>query len=245
MTAYMDSVRERFTNYLDKMFNEFGFGAVAEEGYNNAEDALWQWDRQDDMADHYGLWFDCGATRIVIGDEYDDYIIKFQTDHSGVDYGSIEAWVYADAKEQGFESKFALCEKLLDYVYFAEDGTKFIYPIYVYERVYCNYDTISDDSYGYHYNSFCEQEDIDPSLDESRDRYYNEDGNYSGSAAMMEFAFNFWHEGLAFEEKFMKFLREHHVNDMHAGNWGYRDNDLVMTDYAGYGELDERSDIMV
>jgi hypothetical protein len=32
---------------------------------------------------------------------------------------------------------------------------------------------------------------------------------------------------------------------MHAGNWGYRDNDLVMTDYAGYGELDERSDIMV
>ena len=188
MTAYMDSVRERFTEYLDKMFNEFGFGYVAEEGYSNAEDALYQWDGQDDMANHYGLWFDCGATRIVIGDEHDDYIIKFQTDRCGVDYGSIEAWIYADAKEQGFESKFVFCEKLLDYVYTAEDGAEYIFPIYVYERVYCSYDTISDDSYDYHYRSFCEQEELDPELDESRDRYYREDGRYSGSAEMMEFA---------------------------------------------------------
>lgn len=244
MIHNMDRVRERFGEYIDKMFNEFGFGSVAEEGYTNAEDALWQWDNQDAMADHYGLWFDCGATRIVMGDENDDYIIKFQTDGCGVDYGSIEATVYADAIKEGFESKFVFCEKLFDYVHVAKDGTEYCYPIYVYERVYCSYDTISDDSYDYHYKSFCEQEDIDPELDSSRDRYYQEDGRYSGSAEMMEFAFNFWHEGLEFQERFIRFLRKHYVNDMHAGNWGYRDNELVMTDYAGYGELGGRSDIM-
>ena len=43
--------------------------------------------------------------------------------------------------------------------------------------------------------------------------------------------------------QFVEFLDEHHVNDLHCGNWGYDDNRLVLTDYAGFGEFKDRSDL--
>ena len=102
---------------------------------------------------------------------------------------------------------------------------------------------ISDDSYDYHYRAFCEQEGLEFDTDDSREEWYRKDGDYTSTRAMLEFAGNFWHMNREQMTEFVNFLSDNHVNDLHCGNWGYDDNLLVLTDYAGYGEFGDRSDI--
>lgn len=234
-------LKERFTEYLNAMFHEYGFASSYMEGYD-CEEVYCNWEGDCEMADHYGTWFATGCTRFVMGDDEHDYVIKFQKENDAIDYGEFEVNTYNRAVAAGYGEKFAWCAKLMDYHYDDEEYCIDI-PIYVMECIDCNYEVVSDDSYNYHYTAFCEQENLDPSSDEARDEWSNTDGDYSSTEAMIEFAFNVWHASLLFREGFIKFLREEQVNDLHCGNWGYRGDTLVLTDYAGYGDPDNRSDI--
>ena len=241
MTHDIKMLQDRFAEYLNAMFYQFRFGPEYMECYD-CEEMYSNWKYDGDMSDHYGTWCATGCTRFVLGDEYRDYIIKFQKQGDEVDYGALEVKTYERAVAAGFDDKFAWTAKLMDYHYITDD-CDIVIPIYVMEYVDCNYEMVSDDSYNYHYTAFCEQENLDPNSDEARDEWYSTDGDYSSTEAMIEFAFNVWHASLLFKEGFIKFLREERINDLHCGNWGYRGDTLVLTDYAGYGIPESRSDL--
>ena len=238
MMRDMTKVKERYTHVLDTMFVEYGFCEYFDGYGDNPENALDDWKRYGAFEDNHDEWWIAnGCSRIVLGDGYNDYVIKFQVPGCEIKYCEAEVKTYEDAVAAGYGDKFAWCAKLMDYV-----CGEFIVPIYVYEYAECSYDEVSDKSYEYHYNAFCEQEGIDPNDEESRDRWSEEDNcDYNSQEGMIEFAVSLW--GLLGNEgrRFREFLRDHHVNDLHAGNWGYRDDDLVLTDYSGFGDIDERS----
>ena len=233
------AVIDRYTQYLDKMCRELDFYHTFYEAYD-VEDAVAGWKQSYVMEDN-GCWFANGCTRFVMGDDYCDYVIKFQRPFDEIDYGIIEYNIYRDAVAAGYGDKFVWCDHLMDYK--VPDEENEIIKVYVYKYVQCSYDMISDDSYDYHFRSYCEQEGLDADSDDAREEYYTRDGDYTSTRAMLEFAENFWHMTREDLVDFVEFLSEHHVNDLHCGNWGYDDNMLVLTDYAGYGEFRDRSDI--
>lgn len=233
------AVIDRYTQYLDKMCKELSFYKVFYEAYD-VEDAVAGWKQSYVMEDD-GCWFASGCTRFVMGDDYCDYVIKFQRNFDEIDYGIIEYNIYRDAVAAGYGDKFVWCDHLMDYKVPNEENE--IIKVYVYKYAQCSYDMISDDSYDYHFRSYCEQEGLDADSDDAREEYHTRDGDYTSTRAMLEFAENFWHMTRDELTAFVYFLSEHHVNDLHCGNWGYDDNLLVLTDYAGYGEFCERSDI--
>jgi hypothetical protein len=230
------AVIDRYTKYLDKMCNELGFYEIFYEAYD-VEDAVACWEKSYEMEDD-GCWFANGCTRFVMGDDDCDYVIKFQRPCDVIDYGAIECDVYKNAVAAGYADKFVWCDHLMAYEYEGD-----IINVYVYKYAQCSYDMISDDSYDYHYHAFCAQEGLELDTDDSRDEWYRRDGDYTSTRAMLEFAGNFWHMNKEQMTEFVNFLSDNHVNDLHCGNWGYDDNMLVLTDYAGYGEFCERSDI--
>jgi hypothetical protein len=228
---------ERYSKYLDKMCNELHFYETFYEAYD-VEDAVACWDESYVMEDEFNCWFGNGCTRLVMGDDNCDYVIKFQRPCDEIDYGALEVSTYEAAVAAGYADKFVWCDHLMAYEYEGD-----IINVYVYKYAQCSYDMISDDSYDYHFRAFCEQEGIDYKDDKSCDEWYRKDGDYTSTRAMLEFAGNFWHYNTEQLSKFIDFLAENHVNDLHCGNWGYDNNMLVLTDYAGYGEVDARSDI--
>lgn len=241
MTHNIEMLKERFTEYLNAMFCKYDFAKSYVDAYD-CEDMYYDWKKDGEMSDNYGTWFATGCTRFVMGDEDHDYVIKFQKENDKVNYGEFEVNTYNRAVAAGYGDKFAWCAKLMDYHY-EDDEYNIDIPIYVMECVECNYSTISEESYNYHYGSFCEQKGIDPDAEGSRSDYYNCDGDYCSTEAMLEFAFNLWGASLLFKKGFVKFLRQEQINDLHCGNWGYRGDMLILTDYAGYGDPEERSDI--
>lgn len=233
-------IAERYTKYLNKMFYELDFFRPFYEAYD-MDDVYGAWKRSDEMEDN-NCWFANGCTRFIIGDDNCDYIIKIQRPFDNIDYGEIECGIYQDAVAAGYADRFVWCEHLMDYEYDGAEGCETI-KVYVYKYAQCSYEMISDDSYDYHYRSYCDQEGLDYDNDDSREEWYNRDGDYTSTRAMLEFAENFWHITRDELKQFVAFLDEHHVNDLHCGNWGYDDNRLVLTDYAGFGEFNERSDL--
>ena len=230
---------DRYTKYLDKMCKELDFYQPFYSAYDT-EDVYGGWKKSYEMEED-GCWFANGCTRFVMGDDYCDYVIKFQRNFDEIDYGAIECSIYRDAVAAGYGDKFVWCDHLMDYQVPGEENEEI--KVYVYKYAQCSYDMISDDSYDYHFRSYCEQEGLDMNSDDARDEWYNRDGDYTSTRAMLEFAENFWNMAREDLIAFVDFLSEHHVNDLHCGNWGYDDNMLVLTDYAGYGEFSERSDI--
>jgi hypothetical protein len=235
----MTFVKERYSRILDKVFVDLEFYEHFDGCGDNPEYALEDWNKYAQFEEVCGdeCWLANGCSRIVIGDGYNDYVIKFQVPGCDIPYCADEVKIYEDAVRAGYGDKFAWCAKLMDYV-----CGKYTVPIYVYEYAECGYDEVSDKSYEYHYNAFCEQEGINPDDEESRDRWSEEDNcEYNSQEGMIEFAISLW--GLLGNEgkRFRKFLYDHHVNDLHPGNWGYRGTELVLTDYSGYGEIDDRS----
>ena len=123
------------------------------------------------------------------------------------------------------------------------DGKKelLIITIYAMERIECGYDNISDDSYNYHYAEFCREKGLDPADDESREAYYDDrEYDESDEEGMVVYAVSTWGGKWNDYAELFKFMKEHYINDMHAGNWGYRGGKLVMCDYGGFGSLECR-----
>lgn len=241
MTTITNAVRERFIRLLDALNNEYNFGDQI-LGTEDAECALDHWGEKNDAEENLSAWFGCGATRIVIGDDRCDWVLKIGMDRSDFDYGALEVETYEDAVREGIDKCFAQVELLCRYEFHDADGNTEIFPVYIMECCACGYDQISDDSCNYHFTSFCEENGLDQQSDESWDEFYHvhDDCQYADSEGMMEYALSVMR--LTDEEKdiFFNVLTAHYVNDLHAGNWGYRDNMIVLIDYAGYGEFADR-----
>ena len=239
MKYILDSLRAEYTKYFDAMFNEFNFGSVFAEGYE-PEDCYCDWEESGDMSDKYDVWFATGATRFVMGTDDCGYVVKFQLPWDKTDYGAIEVAVYNDAVVSGLKEQFTWCAKLMDYAY-----ADFTFPVYVYERAECNHFEVSDGSYEFHYKSYCKKKGLNPEDKESRKSWsncccYGNDCHYASSQGLIYYAFSLWGMDEDMRNEFVALLYRHKVNDLHSGNWGYIDNKLVLTDFAGYDDPNSR-----
>ena len=248
MIHNIERVREQYRGLLDKMV-EHGFAKVVCEAYC-ADDVHYEWSRQcdSDILDELDIWMSCGATRCCFGFNNDtEYVVKFQIDKDECDYCAREAQISRRAEQYGFGDYFAKCEPLFDYTFTYDNKNKKV-EVYVMEWCCCDYDTVSDNSYNYHYTKFCEDNNLDASSDDSRDLFSDEeerrasdDENSESNIGMIEYAKSTW--GII-DEKFLhdliEFMRDWEINDLHAGNWGYKGDKLVMVDYGGYGDVAER-----
>jgi hypothetical protein len=241
MATITKEVRDRFIGLLDELTKNYGLGDIVVY-HSDAEDALDNWGAKNRAEDDLSVWFGSGATRLVIGDDRCDWVLKIGMDTSEMDYGAREVAAYEDAVRAGIAKCFAQTELLCNYTFVDGVGGTCTTPVYIMECCSCGYDMISDDSCNYHFTSFCEENGLDQQDADSWDEFYNvhDDCQYADSEGMMEYALSVMQ--LTEEEKniFFNVLTAHYVNDLHAGNWGYRGDMLVLIDYAGYGDLADR-----
>ncbi len=231
MTHNIEELRDRFYRLVKILDESFAMSKYITEGYC-PEDLFSEWEEFDDAADHYGVWCGTGATKFVIGDEDNDYVIKFQPRYVDYyDYCAKEEDVYLEAELRGLDKHFAWTTHLFDYT-FEYCGAVVTLPIYVMEWCKCGYDYIDDEADEFNYQTFIAEEGLED-CDNSRDKYYS-DGKYWKSCEERMFI---WAESMWGNLNILKdFLRSVCVNDLHAGNWGWCGNKIVLVDYSGYGE---------
>lgn len=200
----------------------FGFHEAIKESFNIF------CDNAEKYAEENHLSFNCGASKFCIIDEESDWVIKVSFDCScdmededmEIDYCKRELYNYKKACEAGLEKYFAAIFKIGEV-----EGVE----IYLQEKLVANNDTCDDvDNIFYDYIY---------SLDED---YYNEfesddernsaiwDGIYDmtvGERLEAIFGFN---------RKLIDFVEKYDINDLHAGNYGYRGSELVIMDYSGW-----------
>lgn len=228
-------LKERFYSLLEKLDRDYNFSDNFYDCGGSAEEFLWMWEEQEDACDDLHIWTANGATKIVIGTYDFDYIIKFQLSDS-FDYCAREVETYNAAEASGLEDKFAWCDKLFDFTFSCQGNEKTV-PVYVMEWCKCDYDTISDVSYEYHYHKYISSHALEDCI-ESRNKFYNSDEYDDDGKSVLEWACDIWGTpyGEASSAEILTFLRDMRINDLHAGNWGWCNNRLVLTDYSGYGE---------
>lgn len=237
MNHNLDELRIRFHSLLETLCDRYSLDVYI--GNNEPEDVYNNWGGYDAAAEELNIWCATGATKFVIGDDNCDYIIKIQPPcvDDNVDYCAREVEVYNAAVVNGYEDKFAWTAKLFDYDF----NESICLPVYVMEWCQCSYDMIDDEMDNWHYTNYCSSHCLEMG-DEAYDKYNSApDGrerNYS--VMMLEWAFEMWGGEYTEDNEFVQFMRNMYINDIHAGNWGWCNNRLVLTDYSGYGEYVER-----
>lgn len=182
-----------------------------------------------------------GATRIVIIQDDVPYVLKIQDDNSKFDYGKNEVAVYQKAAEQGLEKYFAWVMKaftlVLPFEYRAENSNEMIHSetkrdIYVMEKCDMDEDEMTQNSIDHAYHVWLKEEKLED-CQESWEKWEDEcdEAYLSDQEAMLEYAEDEWGDATW---DVSEFLDSMYVNDCHSGNFGWRNGELVICDYAGY-----------
>ena len=238
MAHNIEELRERFRCLLDNLCDKYGLGEYVDG--RHPEDIDCEWEGYNDAADHYGIWTGSGATKFVIGDDNFDYVIKICPQPEYFDYCAREVEVYEEAVRAGYADRFAWCAKLFDYDF----NDSFNLPVYVMEWCQCSYDMIDDEMDDWHYTRYCSSHNLNKD-DDAFEKYCSEGRNDRDyQERMMEWVYSVW--GMDYSNTddyaFCVFMRKMFINDIHAGNWGWLNNKLVLVDYSGYGDnLSHRS----
>ena len=240
MVHNINEIRERFSNLIYKLDTDYRFSDYLDA--DSPEDFEWSWNEYDDAADHLGIWTGSGATKIVIGDEYRDSVIKFQLPYHcrEFNYCAREVEVYNEAVKHGFGDQFAWSAHLFDYT-FEVGGDVVTVPFYVMEYCQCGYDSIDDEMYEWHYTKYRTELGLED-CDATRSKYNTVKYNKDLGERMMEWACSVWNLPYA-NGGIAKFMRDMYINDIHCGNWGWIGDRLVLVDYSGYGEYYSGRDI--
>ena len=246
--------RNQIIKEAQEVFEEleqFGFGDVDmsnSTAFNN-------WCRAHDilLSKQYGYRFASGSTRNVIVCEKRSFVIKFQTSRyidcygevceccQDIDYNDSEAYIYAEAEKCGLESHFAWMFRLPDY-----ENSYGSHHVYAMERCDVSYEDMAStaaEASGYHESRYfvndngeeLTEEEYDKLCSEDRAEFwseYDETSEWGDYEQMRYLAQSEW--GYEEEHKVDQFLEKYGVNDCHAGNWGWLDGVLKLTDYAGY-----------
>ncbi len=168
----------------------------------------------------------CGQTRAVfIDDDEDRFVLKVQySDNDAVDYCASEAWAYQKACDQDLGQFFAAIACV---------GKFKNLPLYVVEKCDVDEDHTSSLSEECYYRYWLAENHLTDS-EATMEQFYDEvDGDeYRDPNGMLNFAESEW--GYVDANRVRDFLDFYQINDCHVGNWGWRDSELVITDYAGF-----------
>ena len=171
---------------------------------------FWSW--MDDTLVKFGYWAADGMTKVCIGrPDLRGWVIKFAFNDCEV-YSANEYEVYCAAEEEGFS------HYLPETVYLCERAGK---VFYLQQEALCEEESITSDWYERLRETYEENE---CEYDED-DLYCELDSLEDKERVMLSF------NDLAFWD----FLKQHHVNDLHEGNFGYIDGHLVIIDFSGFG----------
>lgn len=163
-----------------------------------------------------------GVTRVVVIPESENWVLKFNfNDNDKQDYNDREARNFQYACEEGLSDYFAA-------MYFL--GIIGGLEVYAQERVEVDEDLTSDSFYNYTYNTYYSHECCENEEDEERirDNVWDDSdtlGNEDRIYAMIE---------NSDAVRLVRFCNYYDINDLHSGNWGYRNGQAVLIDYAGY-----------
>lgn len=166
----------------------------------------------------------CGVTRTVFVFDDLDWVIKINFINPLMDdYNYLEYSHFQSAIKAGLEKYFAAMW-YVDEI----DGI----CIYAQEKVNVDEDSVSSSFFEYtlenYYNQASKNEDGEWTEDQVNEAAWDESytlENEDRIYAMIT-------DGMANE--LISFIQENDINDLHSGNWGYRGDEPVLIDYAGY-----------
>lgn len=162
---------------------------------------------------HEGFWFSGGASKICIGhSDLPNWVLKIgYTEHVSCDYAAYEYKVYCAAKEAGLEKYFPETIFLGEFC-----GRAF----YIQERATCVESLVSHEWH----SRLCQEHDL-YGEEYSEDEVWDElDELDDESICMLSFG----------NEYLCDFLIENRVGDLHEGNFGYINGELVIVDFSGW-----------
>lgn len=207
-----------------------------------------QWEYQyHDVLRAAHIRYASGASRGVIWHETSkDFVFKFDLEDDGTCWKEFN--VYRNACELGLDEYFAWCAPVYKHTYQVE-GCDACSSITFYAMEYCDTNlertsakciaALADRAYRFHPNwDRSDPSSHEAALSEASEWYSNAD--FCDDDASFEFAGIIWGEDAADEVQGL--LWDNDVNDFHSGNWGWLNDHLVLTDYAGYhggGDYDE------
>ena len=170
-----------------------------------------------------------GASRLVIWDEYCDFIIKLPLYDTCERYCDREVEIYEDAIRQGWTDQFAWCA-----CYQRSDWVDDIYipGIYVMEYIYCNEEDVYDSAWKYGYEAYCRERGLDSSTYDAAEEY--NDWNYADDDDMVLDCIEAQLLDDDVRRAFCVFMRKWTINDIHCGNAGLKGDKMVLVDYGGW-----------
>lgn len=165
-----------------------------------------------------GCIIESGATRVVVVPEFSKWVLKFNyIGKYETDYNYLELEHFQQACDRHLEKYFAAT-----YLLGNVDGLN----VYMQEKVKIDEDLTSDSFIIYTMENYysgvdCEDEEIYDKVCNESYELDNEERIY----AMVDSR----DAGVLID-----FVYECDINDLHSGNWGYRGEDPVLIDYAGF-----------
>ena len=188
----------------------------------------WLYDERDNVPDHIGIC--SGCTRLVFWDKnICDYVFKINIYSNDIDYGRQEEYIYGKAEENHVEECFAWTMKIID------NGVRSIYAM-----EFCETDShqLSSEAWEHEARNLCVNEgwDFDNLTDEQREQIddWMDNSDYACTEGMLDLASDILEWNIY--RSLVDFINTYSLNDLHCGNWGYRNSNhmLVITDYAGF-----------
>ena len=187
---------------------------------------LWEFNANKEhlIPDH--IVINSGSTRMVFWDKnHHDYIFKMNMSANDIDYNASELFIYQHACEYHVEDCFAWIAKVIDHGIFS-----------IYAMPYCHIsDTeLSAECYDKSFQAYCEEMGYDSEHLTSEQREYidSQIGGYSDTEGMLSYASEYYDED--HYRELCWFIDYFNLDDLHCGNWGFYQGQLVLTDYAGY-----------
>lgn len=198
---------------------EFEYGywlaeRIIESGFFDYN-SIYSWEQEwsDYFANNYGVTEESGCTKSCFISTESDWVLKVRMPDNDCyrDYCYDEAKNYQYAIEEGIEECFAAC-------YFLNRIGG--YDFYIQEKVDIDEEAIDSTCYIYASNQ-CGSNDYE----DINELYWDMD-DYERVTAVFG--------GTDFKARLIDFIDNYAINDLHAGNFGYRDSFPVIIDYSGY-----------
>lgn len=220
----MNTISSHYKELLDFLYNRHNFADFLEYG---TEDSFMNWQYE---LPKLSLEINWGSSKGVIFDpDLPSYVLKFP-----FDFYRSRARNYCEIEYDNYQAAENFPEILDRFAWMDFLFTYKGYPVYIMEKVNCNDREILSRAFNFSYFSYrkrnktisISEEEI---LDNFSDLFHC---YYSPREQMSDLLIN--QIGRARTELFWDFCEAREINDLHSGNWGLRENDLVLVDYSGY-----------
>ena len=204
------AIRLNWTETI-KVLCSYGFSQFL-NNRTESEFILWEESSGENLGN---ISYSYGASKLVIIDDDNDWVLKIPFCDKRCDYCALEAENYKKAVKAGVEEPFAACYFLMEY-----EGA----PCYVMEKINCNEQAIESDFYEIGLDKL--------SGKMSEDEIYSYLGSMDTDEILNQLLEFYYEAGFLCEVN--DFLSINNINDFHTGNLGYRGDKLVFVDYSGY-----------